>query len=39
MYGDASVEANKEVQETLEKLYKYKNQPDMRENINKDLER
>lgn len=31
MYGDASVEANKEVQEPLEKLYRYENQPDMRE--------
>ena len=30
MYGDASVEANKEMQEPLEKLYKYENQPDMR---------
>lgn len=33
MYGDASVEANKEMQEPLEKLYKYENQPDMREPI------
>lgn len=33
MYGDASVEANKEMQEPLEKLYKYENQPDMRESI------
>lgn len=33
MYGDASVEANKEVQEPLEKLYKYENQPDVRESI------
>ena len=33
MYGDASVEANKELQEPLEKLYKYENQPDMRESI------
>lgn len=33
MYGDASVEANKEMQEQLEKLYKYENQPDMRETI------
>ena len=33
MYGDASVEANKEMQEPLEKLYKYENQPDMREAI------
>ena len=33
MYGDASVEANKEVQEPLEKLYRYENQPDMRESV------
>lgn len=33
MYGDASVEANKEMQEPLEKLYKYENQLDMREII------
>lgn len=33
MYGYASVEANKEMQEPLEKLYKYENQPDMRESI------
>lgn len=33
MYSDASVEANKEMQEPLEKLYKYENQPDMRESI------
>lgn len=48
MYDDASVEANKEVLrisvlrplvEPLEKLYKYENQPDMKEKINKDLER
>lgn len=28
MYGEASVEANKEMQEPLEKLYQYENQPD-----------
>lgn len=33
MYGDASVETNKEMQEPLKKLYKYENQPDMRESI------
>lgn len=33
MYSDASVEANKEIQEPLEKLYKYENQLDMRESI------
>ena len=32
-YGEASFEANKEMQEPLEKLYKYENQPDMREKI------
>lgn len=30
MYGEASVEANQEMQEPLEKLYQYENQPDMR---------
>ena len=29
IYGEASVEANKEMQEPLEKLYKYENQPDL----------
>ena len=29
-YGEASFEANKVMQEPLEKLYKYENQPDMR---------
>ena len=32
-YGEASFEANMAVQEPLEKLYKYENQPDMREKI------
>ena len=29
-YGEASFEANQAMQEPLEKLYKYENQPDMR---------
>lgn len=33
MYGEASVEANHEMQEPLGKLYQYENQPDMREKI------
>lgn len=33
MYGNASVEANKAMQEPLEKLYQYENQPDMKEKI------
>lgn len=33
MYGNASVEANKEMQEPLAKLYKYENQLNMREVI------
>lgn len=33
MYGEASVEANHEMQEPLQKLYQYENQPDMREKI------
>lgn len=33
MYGEASVEANQVMQEPLEKLYQYENQPDMREKI------
>ena len=33
MYGEASVEANQEMQEPLGKLYQYENQPDMREKI------
>ena len=32
-YGDASFEANQEMQEPLEKLYEYENQPDMREKV------
>ena len=33
-YGEASFEANQVMQEPLEKLYKYENQPDMREKVN-----
>ena len=33
MYGEATLEANQEMQPVLEKLYKYENQPDMREKI------
>ena len=33
MYGEASVEANQEMQEPLEKLYQYENQPDMKEKV------
>ena len=33
-YGEASLETNMEMQEPLEKLYKYENQPDMREKLN-----
>ena len=33
MYGEASVEANYAMQEPLQKLYQYENQPDMREKI------
>lgn len=33
MYGEASVEANQEMQEPLEILYQYENQPDMRGKI------
>ena len=32
-YGEASFEANQAIQEPLEKLYKYENQPDMREKV------
>ena len=32
-YGEASFEANQAMQEPLEKLYKYENQPDMREKV------
>lgn len=33
MYGEADFEVNKAMQEPLEKLYQYENQPDMREKI------
>lgn len=33
MYGEADLEANKAMQEPLEKLYQYENQPDMREKV------
>ena len=32
-YGEVSFEANQVMQEPLEKLYKYENQPDMREKV------
>ena len=32
-YGEASFKANQEMQEPLEKLYKYESQPDIREKI------
>lgn len=32
-YGEANFEANQAMQEPLEKLYEYENQPDMREKI------
>ena len=32
-YGESSFEANQAMQEPLEKLYKYENQPDMREKV------
>ena len=32
-YGEASFEANQAMQEPLEKLYKYENQPDMRAKV------
>ena len=32
-YGEASFEANQAMQEPLKKLYKYENQPDMREKV------
>ena len=32
-YGQASFEANQAMQEPLEKLYSYENQPDMREKV------
>ena len=34
-YGEANFEANQAMQEPLEKLYKYENQPDMREKVKK----
>lgn len=33
MYGEASVEANLAMQEPLDRLYQYENQPDMREKV------
>jgi len=33
VYGEADFEANKSMQELLEKLYQYENQPNMRENV------
>lgn len=33
VYGEADFEANKSMQEPLEKLYQYENQPNMRENV------
>lgn len=33
MYGEADFEANKAMQEPLQKLYQYENQPDMREKV------
>lgn len=33
MYGEASIEANQEMQEPLEKLYQYENQPDIRKKV------
>ena len=32
-YGEASFEANQAMQEPLESLYRYENQPDMREKV------
>lgn len=32
-YGETSLETNMEIQEPLEKLYNYENQPDMREKV------
>ena len=32
-YGEANFEANQAMQEPLEKLYEYENQPDMREKV------
>jgi len=33
IYGEADFEANKAMQEPLEKLYQYENQPNMREKV------
>lgn len=33
MYGEADFETNKAMQEPLEKLYQYENQPNMREKV------
>lgn len=33
MYGEADVETNLAMQEPLERLYQYENQPDMREKV------
>ena len=33
VYGEADFEANKSMQEPLEKLYQYENQPNMREKV------
>lgn len=33
MYGEANFEANKAMQEPLEKLYQYENLPDMRDKV------
>lgn len=33
IYGEANFEANKAMQEPLEKLYQYENQPNMREKV------
>jgi DNA repair ATPase RecN len=33
MYGEADFEVNKSMQEPLEKLYQYENQPNMREKV------
>lgn len=33
MYGEASVETNQAMQEPLQKLYQYENQPNMREKV------
>ena len=38
MYGNASVEANQEMQEPLEKLYQYENHVDMKEQLRDILE-